>query len=75
MFGFGMPGIGEILIILFVVLLLFGGKKLPEFARSLGSMIVEFKRGKNEINKGLQEINKEISKEIRDISKDIDISI
>ena len=71
MFGFGMPGIGELLIILFVVLLLFGGKKLPEFARSLGSMIVEFKRGKNEINKGLQEINKEI----RDISKDIDRSI
>jgi sec-independent protein translocase protein TatA len=39
-----MLGSGEILVILCVVMLLFGGKKLPEFARSLGQGIKEFKR-------------------------------
>ncbi len=39
-----MIGTGEILVILVVVLILFGGKKLPEFARSLGQGIREFKK-------------------------------
>lgn len=38
-----MVGTGEILVILFIVLLLFGGKKLPELAKSLGKGIREFK--------------------------------
>lgn len=39
-----MIGTGEILVILVVVLILFGGKKLPEFAQSLGKGIREFKK-------------------------------
>lgn len=39
-----MLGTGEIIIILCVILILFGGKKLPEFARSLGQGIREFKK-------------------------------
>lgn len=39
-----MIGTGEIIVILCVVLLLFGGKKLPEFARNLGQGIFEFKK-------------------------------
>lgn len=39
----GMPGMTELLIILGVVLLLFGGKKLPELARGLGGGLREFK--------------------------------
>jgi len=39
-----MIGTGEIIVILCVVLLLFGGKKLPEFAKSLGKGIREFKK-------------------------------
>jgi sec-independent protein translocase protein TatA len=39
-----MLGTGEIIVILCLVLLLFGGKKLPEFARNLGRGIREFKQ-------------------------------
>jgi sec-independent protein translocase protein TatA len=41
-------GLPEIVLILVVVLVLFGGRKLPELARSLGSSINEFKRGLKE---------------------------
>jgi sec-independent protein translocase protein TatA len=43
----GMPSIGggELLILLSVVLLLFGAKRLPEMGRSLGRGIKEFKEG------------------------------
>lgn len=39
---------GELLIILVVVLLLFGAKRLPELARSLGKSLGEFKKGREE---------------------------
>lgn len=39
-----MIGTGEIIVILCIILVLFGGKKLPEFARSLGQGIREFKK-------------------------------
>ena len=42
-----MLGSGEIIVILCIVMLLFGGKKLPEFARSLGKGIREFKHACN----------------------------
>jgi sec-independent protein translocase protein TatA len=44
----GMQGAPEILLIIFVILLLFGSKKLPELARSLGKSLNEFKRGQTE---------------------------
>lgn len=42
--GFQNFGMGEILIILVIVLLLFGAKRIPEIAGSLGKGINEFKR-------------------------------
>lgn len=39
------PGLPEILIILVVVLLLFGGKKIPELMKGMGKGIKEFKKG------------------------------
>jgi len=45
MFGLGM---GEALILLAVVVLLFGGKKLPELGNSMGKAITNFKKGMKE---------------------------
>lgn len=46
--GIGMPGGMELLIFLFIVLLLFGGSKLPSLMRNLGRSANEFKRGMSE---------------------------
>lgn len=52
-------GTGELLLILFAMLLLFGAKKIPELARGMGQGIREFKDAssgiKNEIEKGMQD--------------------
>ncbi len=45
MFGLGMQ---EILIIALIVLLLFGGKKIPELMKGLGKGVKSFKEGLNE---------------------------
>lgn len=46
----------EITVIALVILLLFGGKKIPELMRGLGKGVSQFKKGMNEIE---QEINAE----------------
>ena len=51
----GLPGGMEIVLIIFVIILLFGAKKLPELARSLGKSLNEFKKGQREGN--LKETN------------------
>ena len=45
---FALTGLPEWWIILLVVLVLFGGRKLPELARSMGSSITQFKKGLKE---------------------------
>ena len=49
-YGLIIPGFGpsEMIIIAFIVMLLFGAKKLPELARSLGKSKGEFEKGKQE---------------------------
>ena len=47
----------EIAIIIALVLLLFGGKKIPELMKGLGKGISEFKKGKNEIENELNDTN------------------
>ena len=44
----GMPGITELIIILAIVFLLFGAKRLPDLAKGLGQSITNFKAGLNE---------------------------
>ena len=55
---FGQIGMQEILLILFILLLLFGAKRLPELGQSLGKGIREFKRGVSEIKEDLEEESK-----------------
>ena len=47
-FAIGMPSGSEWMLIFLAVLLLFGAKKLPEFARGLGRSMGEFKNAKRE---------------------------
>lgn len=49
----------EILLIAFVVLLLFGGKKIPELMRGLGRGVREFKDAKDNVRKELEESSAE----------------
>ena len=48
-------GMSEILLIVLVVLLFFGGKKIPELMRGLGKGVRSFKDGMNEIEKDIKE--------------------
>jgi len=44
----GRPGFAELLVIVVLLFLFFGAKRLPELARSLGKSINEFKKGRSE---------------------------
>jgi len=48
-------GWNEILLILLVILLLFGGRKIPELMRGLGKGIREFNDAKNTVRKEIEE--------------------
>ena len=50
----GNLGAGEIVIIALVILLLFGGKKIPELMKGLGKGVKSFKEGMNEIEKEIK---------------------
>lgn len=52
LFSLGMP---EILLIALVVLLIFGGKKIPELMRGLGKGVNEFKKGMKDIEGQINE--------------------
>lgn len=51
----GNLGFQEILLIAVVVLVLFGGRKIPEFMRGLGKGIREFNDAKNNVKKEIEE--------------------
>lgn len=50
-------GTGEIIIIALVVLLLFGGKKIPELMKGLGKGVKSFKEGVNEVDKEVKKLD------------------
>ncbi|HET7620905.1 MAG TPA: twin-arginine translocase TatA/TatE family subunit [Gemmatimonadaceae bacterium] len=52
--GFGNLGFGEIMGILIIVLLLFGAKRIPEIAGSMGKGIREFKKSINDVQNSVQ---------------------
>ena len=51
----GMIGPWQVVLIVLVVLILFGGKKIPELMKGLGKGINEFKKGKNESEEKTEE--------------------
>jgi sec-independent protein translocase protein TatA len=56
----GVLGTNEIIIILVIVLLLFGGRKIPELMRGLGKGVREFNDAKNNVKKEIEESSNEI---------------
>ena len=69
-------GGGEIVIILFVILLLFGGKGIPGIAKTLGKGIREFKDATNGLQKDIQNstggITEQINEQIQEVKQDIE---
>lgn len=50
-------GMQEVLLIVLVVLLFFGGKKIPELMKGIGKGVRSFKEGMNNMEKDIEEIN------------------
>jgi sec-independent protein translocase protein TatA len=59
--GFGNFGGPDVFIILLIVLILFGAKKLPDLARSLGQSMNEFKKAREDIDRELHAAGKSSS--------------
>jgi sec-independent protein translocase protein TatA len=54
MAGWGMPGTTELIIVGVVALVIFGPKRLPALARSVGKSITDFKRGLHDIKEDIE---------------------
>ena len=57
----------EILLVILAIILIFGGKKIPELARGLGQGLKEFNKDKHEINDEV----KSAAEEVEEVEKDI----
>lgn len=62
----GFPGGGEWILIALVILILFGAKKVPEFARGLGRGIREFKDAVKDVKKEVDEAGKEVPRKLEE---------
>ena len=72
MLPLGVFGPWQVIIIALVIILLFGGRKIPELMRGLGHGMKRFKQGMKDADKEIQEIKKEIDttpEEIKDADK------
>ena len=57
---FGSLGFWEIVLIVLAIILLFGGKKIPELMRGLGKGVKSFKEGMKDVEEDVKEIKKDI---------------
>lgn len=64
------------MLILFVILLMFGGKGIPSIARTLGKGIREFKNATNDIQRDIQQgtsgLTQQVNEQIQEVKKEID---
>lgn len=65
LFGLGTQ---EVLIIALIVLLLFGGRKIPELMKGLGRGVKSFKEGVNEVNETANDVTKDVQESVKDAS-------
>jgi len=68
-------GAGEIFMVILVVLLLFGSKKIPEFARGLGKGIRQFKDATSDIQRDIEDSVKETKKDLDEVKKEAGFKI
>ncbi len=54
MFGLGRFGLGELIVVLLIVLVVFGPKKLPELGKSLGNAIRQFRGAATDVEKAVE---------------------
>ena len=59
----------EIALIILVIIILFGGKKLPELARGLGLGLREFKKAKQEIKDEVKNVADEVEETEKEVEK------
>jgi sec-independent protein translocase protein TatA len=63
----------EVFVIILVVVMLFGSKKIPELARGLGKGMRELKDASNEIKREIRSSANEIKKEVEKTEKDLNL--
>ena len=59
----GNIGMPELIIIAFIILLLFGAKRIPELMKGIGKGVRSFKEGVNEIEKEVESIDTDVTKD------------
>jgi|GEM_PF-716993 len=57
------PSLTELIIVLVIILILFGPKKLPDLSRAIGKSIGEFKRGRREVDDEMKSIHEDTTRE------------
>lgn len=66
-----MPGWPEMVIFGTLALVIFGPKRLPALARSLGQSITELKRGFKDIHKSIEEAEDEANQSVKEVVEEI----
>lgn len=70
LFLFGISA-GEIVLIFLIVLMLFGSKKIPELARSIGRGMNEFRKATDEIKREFEETAEDLKEDIAELSEEV----